>query len=237
MLRLFPMRRLSEAFPTSSPVISTNRTTGKSTENPSSASGMPAVWSRNSTGRGSKPFTELRGLAVKLGHAGIHFHITDSPPDTTKRPDTTPPDHTIRWTGSQAAINPKRSNCPDYGVAAADVAFKVWDEGYETHQVPYVPAVGAGWDLHALLHRTCQPSRDTRPHEMADARYSSTKVLQLSKRSYKRRSLSLNRHPDVPRFVTIACFNEWSEGHYLLPDNRFGYGMLNALGEAVGLQN
>ena len=46
----------------------------------------------------------------------------------------------------------------------------------------------------------------------------------------------LNRHPDVPRFVTIACFNEWSEGHYLLPDNRFGYGMLNALGEAVGLQ-
>ena len=44
----------------------------------------------------------------------------------------------------------------------------------------------------------------------------------------------LNRHPDVPRFVTIACFNEWSEGHYLLPDNRFGYGMLNALGEAVG---
>lgn len=44
----------------------------------------------------------------------------------------------------------------------------------------------------------------------------------------------LNKHPEVPRILTIACFNEWSEGHYLLPDNRFGYGMLDALGEALG---
>ena len=38
----------------------------------------------------------------------------------------------------------------------------------------------------------------------------------------------------MPRIITIACFNEWSEGHYLLPDNRFGYGMLEALAEALG---
>ena len=44
----------------------------------------------------------------------------------------------------------------------------------------------------------------------------------------------LNQRPDVPRIITIACFNEWSEGHYLLPDNRFGYGMLEALAEALG---
>jgi hypothetical protein len=44
----------------------------------------------------------------------------------------------------------------------------------------------------------------------------------------------LNKHPEVPRILTVACFNEWSEGHYLLPDNRFGYGMLDALAEAVG---
>ena len=34
--------------------------------------------------------------------------------------------------------------------------------------------------------------------------------------------------------MTIACWNEWSEGHSLLPDNRFGYGMLDALAEALG---
>jgi len=44
----------------------------------------------------------------------------------------------------------------------------------------------------------------------------------------------LNKHKDVPPILTIACFNEWTEGHYLLPDNRFGYGMLDALAEAVG---
>jgi len=44
----------------------------------------------------------------------------------------------------------------------------------------------------------------------------------------------LGQRPDVPRIITIACFNEWSEGHYLLPDNRFGYGMLEALAEALG---
>ena len=29
----------------------------------------------------------------------------------------------------------------------------------------------------------------------------------------------------------------WTEGHYLLPDNRFGYGMLDALAEALGKEN
>ena len=51
---------------------------------------------------------------------------------------------------------------------------------------------------------------------------------------YPQSYVYLNKHPEVPRILTIACFNEWSEGHYLLPDNRFGYGMLDALGEALG---
>ena len=40
----------------------------------------------------------------------------------------------------------------------------------------------------------------------------------------------------MPPILTIACFNEWTEGHYLLPDNRFGYGMLDALAEALGIK-
>jgi hypothetical protein len=41
----------------------------------------------------------------------------------------------------------------------------------------------------------------------------------------------------VPNILTIACFNEWSEGHYLLPDNRFGFGMLDALAEALEIKD
>lgn len=47
----------------------------------------------------------------------------------------------------------------------------------------------------------------------------------------------LNQHKDVPPILTIACFNEWTEGHCLLPDNRFGYGMLDALAEALGIED
>jgi hypothetical protein len=37
-----------------------------------------------------------------------------------------------------------------------------------------------------------------------------------------------------PRVLTIGCWNEWTEGHYLLPDTRFGYGMLEALASGLG---
>jgi len=29
--------------------------------------------------------------------------------------------------------------------------------------------------------------------------------------------------------MVIGCWNEWTEGHYLLPDTKHGYGMLRAL--------
>ena len=107
---------------------------------------------------------------------------------------------------------------------------------YETHQVPYVPAVGAGWDSTpryiAPANRPATPDRTKWPGCTIFVNESPAAFKAFVQASFA----YLNRHPDVPRFVTIACFNEWSEGHYLLPDNRFGYGMLNALGEAVGLQ-
>jgi hypothetical protein len=43
----------------------------------------------------------------------------------------------------------------------------------------------------------------------------------------------LNQRPDIPPIVTIGCWNEWTEGHYLLPDTRYGFGMARALGRAL----
>ena len=37
-------------------------------------------------------------------------------------------------------------------------------------------------------------------------------------------------HPDP--LVMVASLNEWSEGHYLEPDERFGHGWLEAVGAA-----
>jgi hypothetical protein len=43
----------------------------------------------------------------------------------------------------------------------------------------------------------------------------------------------LNAHPGIPPVMMIGCWNEWTEGHYLLPDTRLGYGMLRALARAL----
>ncbi len=45
----------------------------------------------------------------------------------------------------------------------------------------------------------------------------------------------LNRRPTVPPVLLIGCWNEWTEGHYLLPDTHHGYGMARALARALGL--
>jgi len=42
--------------------------------------------------------------------------------------------------------------------------------------------------------------------------------------------------PDVPNVLTIGCWNEWTEAHYLLPDTDRGMGMLYALADALGKQ-
>ena len=39
-------------------------------------------------------------------------------------------------------------------------------------------------------------------------------------------------HPDP--LLLIASLNEWSEGHYLEPDQRFGFGWLEAVRAARG---
>jgi hypothetical protein len=46
----------------------------------------------------------------------------------------------------------------------------------------------------------------------------------------------LNQHPEMPPVMMIACWNEWTEGHYLLPDTRYGFGTLRALARALNPQ-
>ena len=131
-------------------------------------------------------------------------------------------------------FQPKEIELPDYGTVAADVAFKLWDEHHGQFDIPYVPAVAPGWDS---TPRYIAPAN--RPAKADRSQWPGCTIFKnenpASFKAFVQSSfVYLNKHPEVPRILTIACFNEWSEGHYLLPDNRFGYGMLDALGEALG---
>ena len=43
--------------------------------------------------------------------------------------------------------------------------------------------------------------------------------------------------PEQEQLMFVASLNEWSEGHYLEPDKRFGMGWLEALREGRKLHN
>lgn len=181
-----------------------------------------------------KLFGDLRDFAMKQGYPGIHFHIVGFTSDHNI-------DAGYNTSGSYSPLNwiagrdfPAEIEFPDYGEVAADVAFNVWEEEYKRHGTPFIPAVATGWDSTPRYISTGKrgetPNRGIWPGCTIFSGENPAAFKAFVQASF----WYLNTHPDVPRLVTIACFNEWSEGHYLLPDNRFGYGMLDALGEAVG---
>ncbi|KAA6351581.1 hypothetical protein EZS27_001104 [termite gut metagenome] len=181
-----------------------------------------------------KLFNELRSFAQKLGHSGLHFHVTGFSSKNMKTIgyDTVGSYNPLDWIAGR--FQPKTVELPDYGIAAADVAFKLWPEHHKEFDISYTPSVGTGWDSTpryiAPEHRPSTPNKDLWPGCTIFKNESPAAFKAFVQASF----VYLNQHPEVPRFVTIACFNEWSEGHYLLPDNRFGYGMLDALSEALG---
>ena len=179
-------------------------------------------------------FAELTEYAKKLGHNGLHFHATGFSCDHMKEEgySTVGSYNPLDWIAGR--FQPKDIELPDYGTVAADVAFKLWDEHHGQFDIPYIPAVAPGWDS---TPRYIAPS--VRPQKPDRSKWPACTIFKnenpASFKAFVQSSyVYLNKHPEVPRILTIACFNEWSEGHYLLPDNRFGYGMLDALGEALG---
>lgn len=183
-----------------------------------------------------KLFVDLIGYAKKLGHPGLHFHSSGfySPNSKTVGYDTAGSYNPFTWVADN--FQPKEVELPDYGIAAADVAFKLWPEHYDRFEIPYLPSLSPGWDSTPRYvaptggRPSSNPQRDKWPGCVILDNESPAAFKALVQASFA----YLNQRPDVPPIITIACFNEWSEGHYLLPDNRFGYGMLNALAEALG---
>lgn len=190
--------------------------------------------SKLTAGGVKKLFSELRAYAQKLGLNGLHFHVTGFSTDQMKDMgyNTVGSYNPLDWIAGR--FQPQEIEFPDYGVVAADVAFKLWDEHHAQFDIPYIPSLGAGWDsTPRYIAPDSRPSKPNRKEWPACTIFKNESPAAF-KAFVQSSFVYLNKHPEVPRILTIACFNEWSEGHYLLPDNRFGFGMLDALGEALG---
>jgi hypothetical protein len=182
---------------------------------------------------------ELRAFAAKLGHAGIHFHL-----------DCTQPVADGADVGDIAALGfdsyglynpivlagfrrPVDEELPDYGAVAADVVRSLWPEVDALSDLPCFPAVSPGWDAaprHNELPRRSAGNRGEWPGTLVVVGETPGAFAALVRAALA----YLNARPATPPILTIGCWNEWTEGQYVLPDTRLGYGMLEALANAVG---
>jgi hypothetical protein len=189
---------------------------------------------------------DLRAHARRMGHPGIHFHNNTTFALFRTRAGARESIGDIAALGFDSygiytpfvLAGPKRpleEEIPDYATVAADVAEQLWPDLEAASPLPFFPGVGVGWDA--------SPRERRRPRTVEGDRTQWPASLILTGDSpaafqaHLRDAFAhVQRHPaDTPPVITIACWNEWTEGHYLLPDTRFGYGMLHALAQARGL--
>jgi hypothetical protein len=184
---------------------------------------------------GVAPFLdELRDQARRLGHRGIHFHASSAGSggliDHFERSGFDSYGHYTSIVGVHREVA-QGAPTVSYARCAARVVTHFWPEQAAASSLPYIPNVGAGWDH---TPRQLPPGEWPPPPDwpglpiVVDDNPAAFEALIMAALAY------LNANPSIPPVVTIGCWNEWTEGHYLLPDTDRGMGMLIALANALG---
>jgi hypothetical protein len=99
-----------------------------------------------------------------------------------------------------------------------------WRHFAERSGLPYMPSVAPGWDASPRGADFGPPG----PTSTRGRRWSPASTPNTSRGAAARARVPF---ADVGRrsLVLVASLNEWSEGHYLEPDERFGTGWLEAV--------
>ncbi len=118
----------------------------------------------------------------------------------------------------------------DYGELTMERAGQ-WSYFAEKTGLAYFPSVATGWDAtpRGVMHSKFRPKRypwwpvvtGEHPERFCDA---------------LKNGLRYSSKHNRPAITFIASLNEWSEGHYLEPDVRHGFGWLDAVKEAVNAE-
>lgn len=113
----------------------------------------------------------------------------------------------------------------DYAACAAARAAQ-WDGYAAGSGLPYMPSVAPGWDASPRGADFGSARPDRYP-------WSPVVVGEHPDRFAAALCRALRRPAQVDEPLTfVASLNEWSEGHYLEPDQRFGDGWLRAVAAA-----
>lgn len=186
----------------------------------------------------------LRDHALRLGHAGIHIHgdctvaaalgagdIRSSVNDLSELGfDTYGLYNPVVVAGTHRPVD---EELPRYGHVAADIVRTVWAELDSVSSLPCFPSVSTGWDSAPRFNQVPRLNggdRNTWPGALVVVDETPAAFEALVKAALA----FLQDRPSTAPILTIGCWNEWTEGQYMLPDTRLGFGMLRALARALG---
>lgn len=187
--------------------------------------------------RAAKLLKNLRRYAQQCGHRDLHLHAPQPDPELLARLGLDSggefnPVH-VR---ARALKSPKR-----HDISYAEVALslvKDWlkaARGKARASLPMFPSASPGWDT--APRRIPYRVDGKGPEKVwAPAEVVVTGDTPALFKALVQGALAVLQSPGYrgPRVLTIGSWNEWTEGQYLLPDTRYGYGILRALAEALG---
>ena len=106
----------------------------------------------------------------------------------------------------------------------------IWRRFRGEYRVPYYPNVSMGWDP--------SPRCDQRD-KFDSSGYPFTNTIGGNTPERFREALEMTKQrllamPNGPRILNINCWNEWTEGSYLEPDQAHGMKYLEAVREVFG---
>ena len=192
-------------------------------------------------------FVELERLAGAMGHPGLHLH-TPMGGESGGRPEPPGPGHlplealgfksygSYTLLPSMAARRPATEEVPHYVDVVADVVSTGWSELDAGSRLTYWPSVAPGWDT---APRLAQPVRPSAPDRSVWPGFPLCQgETPAAFEAFVRAALDFVRNRAAgQKIVTVGCFNEWTEGQYLLPDTDLGHGMLQALARGLGVRD
>ena len=112
-----------------------------------------------------------------------------------------------------------------------DAYFRYWNEAARKFSVPYYPNVTMGWDSSPRAHQDDEFGNFGYPFTNTIGGNTPERFKEALEMT-KRRLLS---KPGGPRIFNINCWNEWTEGSYLEPDQRNGMKYLEAVRDVFGV--
>jgi hypothetical protein len=180
---------------------------------------------------------ELRAFARKLGHTGLHIHASQGIVSRLDGFETYDRLETMGF-DSYGLYNPiviagmerpeEEGGVFEYELLAEDTVSKIWPAVDARSPLPFLPCVSPGWDNSPRFPQYDPSTRRRGGLIAVNESPAAFEKLMRGAVDY------LRERPDVPPIVLVGCLNEWTEAAYLLPDTKYGYGMLEAVSSALG---